>query len=207
MSGVNRLSACIDCFTGVFSSLAQYGTKPHRKRSRLRLLGFWVVPDREDLPARRNARAWLSGRRHRAGLGPGSRSGTQHCQIERRTTALHPTRSGVIGLIASALGINKHDPDEVEQIARFASLNVTTVPVPRNKPRGGDLPIRRWRTYRYRCSPCERQAGERRHRADVSSLPSRCPLRRAARRFGVLVGGSRRRAAQSPLSSNTARIA
>ena len=33
-------------------------------------------------------------------------------RFERRTTALHPTRSGVLGLIAAALGIDKHAPDE-----------------------------------------------------------------------------------------------
>ncbi|MCL4790038.1 MAG: CRISPR-associated protein Cas5, partial [Verrucomicrobia bacterium] len=48
-------------------------------------------------------------------------------RFERRTTALHPTRSGVLGLIAAAMGINKHAPDEAAQLARLADLRFTTV--------------------------------------------------------------------------------
>jgi len=47
-------------------------------------------------------------------------------RFERRTTALHPTHSGVLGLIAAALGIDKHAPDEGAQLARLDALRVTT---------------------------------------------------------------------------------
>jgi CRISPR system Cascade subunit CasD len=68
-------------------------------------------------------------------------------RFERRTTALHPTRSGVIGLIAAARGINKHGPDEAEQIGRFASLKITTVLLPHHDRSGAELPIRRLEDY------------------------------------------------------------
>jgi len=68
-------------------------------------------------------------------------------RFERRSTALHPTRSGVLGLVAAALGIDKHAPDEVAQLARFAGLQVTTVTLPRRTRRGEELPIRRLEDY------------------------------------------------------------
>ncbi len=106
-------------------------------------------------------------------------------RFERRTTALHPTRSGVMGLIAAALGINKHDPDEVAQIARFASLNVTTVSLPRNKLRGGELPIRRLEDY-HTVTGIRRASGKLDKDATVQTY--RHYLLDA--RFGVLLEGS-----------------
>lgn len=70
-------------------------------------------------------------------------------RFERRTTALHPTRSGVLGLFAAALGIDKHADDEATKLARFAALRVTTVTLPRHT-RGhgcGELPIVRMEDY------------------------------------------------------------
>ncbi len=52
-------------------------------------------------------------------------------RFERRTTALHPTRSGIMGLLAAALGINKYDANESEQLARFQSLHFTTITLPK----------------------------------------------------------------------------
>jgi len=67
-------------------------------------------------------------------------------RFERRTTALHPTRSGVIGLIAAALGIDKYAPDESAQLDRLALLRITTVTLPR-RDRRGELPIVRLEDY------------------------------------------------------------
>ena len=53
-------------------------------------------------------------------------------RFERRTTALHPTRSGIFGLLAAALGINKHADDEATKLARYAPLHVITVTLPRH---------------------------------------------------------------------------
>ncbi len=70
-------------------------------------------------------------------------------RFERRTTALHPTRSGVFGLLAAALGIDKHDDDEATKLARFAPLRVTTVTLPRHERghRRAELPIVRLEDY------------------------------------------------------------
>ncbi len=70
-------------------------------------------------------------------------------RFERRTTALHPTRSGIFGLLAAALGIDKHAPDEANRLARFAPLRLTTVTLPRcaRGQRGAELPIVRLEDY------------------------------------------------------------
>jgi CRISPR system Cascade subunit CasD len=68
-------------------------------------------------------------------------------RFDRRTTALHPTRSGVIGLIAAAMGIDKHAPDEAEQLRRLNPLRVTTVTLGRRDQRGESLPMRRLEDY------------------------------------------------------------
>jgi CRISPR system Cascade subunit CasD len=68
-------------------------------------------------------------------------------RFERRTTALHPTRSGIIGILAAALGIDKEAPDERERLARFDPLVVTTLFLPRRDRRGEERFIRRLEDY------------------------------------------------------------
>ena len=68
-------------------------------------------------------------------------------RFDRRTTALHPTRSGIIGILAAALGINKYGPDEGEKLARFAPLRITTVSLPRQDRHGHDRFIQRMEDY------------------------------------------------------------
>ena len=68
-------------------------------------------------------------------------------RFERRTTALHPTRSGVLGIIAAALGIDKNEPDEAAQLARFNAVRVTTVKFDKRNQRGRELSIRRLEDY------------------------------------------------------------
>ena len=67
-------------------------------------------------------------------------------RFERRTTALHPTRSGVIGLLAAALGIDKYAHDESAQLDRLTPLRITTITLPR-RDRRGELPIVRLEDY------------------------------------------------------------
>ena len=67
-------------------------------------------------------------------------------RFERRTTALHPTRSGVIGLLAAALGVDKYADDESAQLDRLAPLRITTITLPRSDRRG-ELPIVRLEDY------------------------------------------------------------
>lgn len=67
-------------------------------------------------------------------------------RFTRRTTALHPTKSGVIGLLAAALGIDKHGPDEAQQLQPLAALTFTTIALP--KCRGAHpLPMLRLSDY------------------------------------------------------------
>jgi len=67
-------------------------------------------------------------------------------RFTRRTTALHPTKSGVIGILAAALGIDKYGTDEAKQIARLAKLEITTVTLPKNH-NDRELPIVRLSDY------------------------------------------------------------
>jgi len=67
-------------------------------------------------------------------------------RFTRRTTALHPTKSGLIGLIAAAMGINKFSADEPAQIQALSDLHCTTVALPKRRgPR--ELPILRLSDY------------------------------------------------------------
>ena len=67
-------------------------------------------------------------------------------RFTRRTTALHPTKSGVVGLLAAAMGMDKHGSDEAGQVAKLAVLECTTVTLP--KKRGThDLPMLRLSDY------------------------------------------------------------
>lgn len=67
-------------------------------------------------------------------------------RFTRRTTELFPTKSGVVGLLAAACGIDKHAAGEREGIARLSALRCTTVALPRRR---GDaaLPVLRLQDY------------------------------------------------------------
>lgn len=52
-------------------------------------------------------------------------------RFTRRETEAFPTKSALIGLLAAAAGIDKHAPDEAEQLAPFASLRLTVYRLPR----------------------------------------------------------------------------
>lgn len=55
-------------------------------------------------------------------------------RFQRRTTGLHPTKSALIGLLAAALGVDKHSPGEREVIAALAGLNLSIVTLPKRDP-------------------------------------------------------------------------
>jgi CRISPR system Cascade subunit CasD len=48
-------------------------------------------------------------------------------RFTRRTTELFPTKSGIIGLLAAAMGVDKYKPDEAGAIARLAALECTVI--------------------------------------------------------------------------------
>jgi len=105
-------------------------------------------------------------------------------RFERRTTALHPTRSGVIGLIAAAMGIDKHGFDEVSKLKRLEPLKVTTVTLAKRNRRGDDFLIRRLEDY-HTVTGIRRASGKVDNDATVQTY--RHYLLDA--RFGVLIEG------------------
>ena len=54
-------------------------------------------------------------------------------RFQRRTTGLHPTKSGVIGLICAAMGLEKDSPKEHQKLPRLAGLLMDVVLLPRAK--------------------------------------------------------------------------
>jgi CRISPR system Cascade subunit CasD len=69
-------------------------------------------------------------------------------RFQRRTTGLHPTKSAVTGLLAAALGLDKHATGEADAIRALAQLRFTAVTLPRPNPaRPGELPPRRLEDY------------------------------------------------------------
>ena len=105
-------------------------------------------------------------------------------RYDQRTTALDPTRSGVIGLVAAAMGIDKHSPDEPEQLARLNPIGMTTVKLPRTNNWGEELPIERLEDY-HTITGIRRASGKVDKTATVQSY--RHYLLDA--RFGILLEG------------------
>lgn len=107
-------------------------------------------------------------------------------RFERRTTALHPTRSGVLGLVAAALGVDKHATGEADHLARFAVLRLTTVTLPRKDRQAGERLMQRLLDY-HTVTGIRRASGKVDEDATVQTY--RHYLLDA--RFGVLLEGPR----------------
>lgn len=65
-------------------------------------------------------------------------------RFQRRDTGSHPTKSGVLGLIAAAMGIDKHAADEAFRVAPLAACRFMVFPVSRP---GKDHPALRLEDY------------------------------------------------------------
>jgi CRISPR system Cascade subunit CasD len=52
-------------------------------------------------------------------------------RFQHRTTALFPTKSGLIGLVCAALGIQKGSIAEQEWLPKFSALQMTVITIPR----------------------------------------------------------------------------
>lgn len=50
-------------------------------------------------------------------------------RFQRRGTESHPSKSGVLGLIAAAMGIDKHSPDEADQLSPLAACRFSVFPL------------------------------------------------------------------------------
>ncbi len=60
-------------------------------------------------------------------------------RFQRRTTALHPTKSGIVGLIAAAMGLAKGSVEERAMLQQLATLRMSSIAIPREAP-GSDEP-------------------------------------------------------------------
>lgn len=56
-------------------------------------------------------------------------------RFQRRTTELHPTKSGLAGLICAAMGLAKGSPEEAEWLPKLSALKMTSIALPRNDVR------------------------------------------------------------------------
>ena len=107
-------------------------------------------------------------------------------RFQRRTTELHPTKSGVIGLICAALGLAKDSPEERRILPQLAKLNMTSITVPRQL-HSTDEPLRVVRLEDFH-TVLERR------RASGAMNPDAVVTRRqylADARFGVIMSGDR----------------
>ena len=52
-------------------------------------------------------------------------------RFQRRGTGTHPSKSALLGLLAAALGVDKHARDEEARLAPLRALRLTTCRVPR----------------------------------------------------------------------------
>ena len=103
-------------------------------------------------------------------------------RFQRRTTGLHPTKSGVIGLICAAMGLAKGSAEERDMLPHLGGLKMTTLAIPR-QPQGDPLPAIRLEDY-------HTVLGTR--RASGAMNPDAVVTRRqylADARFGVILAG------------------
>ena len=109
-------------------------------------------------------------------------------RFQRRTTALHPTRSGIVGMLCAALGVEKGSDAEQDWLARLdpERVRVTVFAIPR-RPKGADheLQIRRMEDFH---TVEGTRSAENKIKSDAV-LTYRQYLLDA--RFGVLIEGSR----------------
>ena len=56
-------------------------------------------------------------------------------RFQHRETNAFPTKSALVGMVAAAMGINKHDADEYEHLSPLVDLRLTVVRLPKPNPR------------------------------------------------------------------------
>jgi len=54
-------------------------------------------------------------------------------KFQYRETNAFPTKSAIVGLVAAAMGIDKHRPDEAEHLRPLAALSTTVVKLPKER--------------------------------------------------------------------------
>lgn len=59
-------------------------------------------------------------------------------RFQRRTTSLHPTKSGIIGMICAAMGLAKGSPEEQKTLPMLAKLKMKSIVIPRKTAQVAD---------------------------------------------------------------------
>src|SRR5437867_4902377 len=54
-------------------------------------------------------------------------------RFQRRTTGLHPTKSGVIGLVCAAMGLAKGSTEEHDMLPKLGELRMRSITIPRQR--------------------------------------------------------------------------
>lgn len=107
-------------------------------------------------------------------------------RFQRRTTALHPTKSGVIGLISAAMGLAKGSAAERTMLPELAKLQMSSIAIPRNmQGSGGPRPVLRLEDY-HTVLATRRASGTLNKDAVVTSRQYLLDAR-----FGVILAGDR----------------
>jgi CRISPR system Cascade subunit CasD len=70
-------------------------------------------------------------------------------RFQRRTTGLHPTKSGLVGIMCAAMGLGKGSPEEREMLPHLAALGMTSVAIPRSpgNSKAPEVAVRRLEDY------------------------------------------------------------
>jgi len=69
-------------------------------------------------------------------------------RFQRRTTGLHPTKSGVVGLICAAMGLAKGSTEELAMLPELAKLKMSSIAIPRDVQGAASLlPVLRLEDY------------------------------------------------------------
>ncbi len=107
-------------------------------------------------------------------------------RFQRRTTGLHPTKSGVIGLICAAMGVAKGSDEERAMLPELAKLRMTSIVIPRDGI-GADtvLPVVRLEDY-HTVLNTRRASGKKNEDAVVTRRQYLLDGR-----FGVILAGDR----------------
>jgi CRISPR system Cascade subunit CasD len=107
-------------------------------------------------------------------------------RFQRRTTALHPTKSGVIGLISAAMGLAKGSAAERAMLPELAKLQMSSIAIPRDMQGSGrQRPVLRLEDYHTELAT-RRASGT----LDKDAVVTRRQYLLDAR-FGVILAGDR----------------
>jgi CRISPR system Cascade subunit CasD len=107
-------------------------------------------------------------------------------RFQRRTTALHPTKSGVIGLISAAMGLAKGSAAERAMLPELAKLQMSSIAIPRDMQGSGrQRPVLRLEDY-HTVLATRRASGT----LDKDAVVTRRQYLLDAR-FGVILAGDR----------------